>query len=157
MSMKDRAKALRDFQNDPPTTVFLLSMRAGAVGINLTQANRVFFMEPALNPALVTQAVGRVHRIGQTRQVQIVRLVMKDSIEERMEIFLKRKYGDISDDKSPNDSNQTAATMAIVGSIAHESVKSENLDCEYFDLLFGRNGDDLNAHQHEEVDDEASI
>lgn len=60
MSMKQRAKALRDFQNDPPTTVFLLSMRAGAVGINLTQANRVFLMEPSFNPALEAQAIGRV-------------------------------------------------------------------------------------------------
>jgi len=50
MSMRKRAKALQDFQHDPPTTIFLLSMRAGAVGINLTQANNVFFMEPCLNP-----------------------------------------------------------------------------------------------------------
>lgn len=57
MSMKQRAKALNDFQNDPPTTVFLLSMRAGAVGINLTQANRVFLMEPSFNPALEAQAI----------------------------------------------------------------------------------------------------
>merc|ERR1712107_599873 len=50
MTMKARSKALSDFQNDPPTTIFLLSMRAGAVGINLTQANRVFLMEPSFNP-----------------------------------------------------------------------------------------------------------
>lgn len=59
MTMKNRAKALRDFQSDPPTTIFLLSMRAGAVGINLTQANRVFLMEPCYNPALERQAIGR--------------------------------------------------------------------------------------------------
>lgn len=57
MSMKQRAKALKDFQNDPPTTVFLLSMRSGAVGINLTQANRIFLMEPSFNPALEAQAI----------------------------------------------------------------------------------------------------
>ena len=60
MSMSNRARALQDFQNDPPTTIFLLSMRAGAVGINLTQANNVFLMEPCFNAAITAQAVGRV-------------------------------------------------------------------------------------------------
>jgi SNF2 family DNA or RNA helicase len=60
MSMRNRAMALQDFQNDPPTTIFLLSMRAGAVGINLTQANNVFLMEPCFNAAVTAQAVGRV-------------------------------------------------------------------------------------------------
>jgi SWI/SNF-related matrix-associated actin-dependent regulator of chromatin subfamily A3 len=55
MTMANRAKALADFQNDPPTSVFLLSMRAGAVGINLTQANHVFIMDPCLNVALEDQ------------------------------------------------------------------------------------------------------
>lgn len=51
-------------------TVFLLSMRAGAVGINLTAANYIFLMEPCLNPALEDQAIGRSWRMGQTRQVR---------------------------------------------------------------------------------------
>ena len=63
MPMRRRAKALYDFQNDPPTTIFLLSMRAGAVGINLTQANRVFLLEPCFNPALEAQSIGRVYRL----------------------------------------------------------------------------------------------
>lgn len=61
MTMKQRSKALCDFQNDPPTTVFLLSMRSGAVGINLTQANRIFLMEPSFNPALEAQAIVRCY------------------------------------------------------------------------------------------------
>ena len=85
MTMTKRAKALNDFQKDPPTTVFLLSMRAGAVGINLTAANRVFLLEPHLNPALEAQAIGRVWRLGQTRPVKIYRLIIKDSVEERMQ------------------------------------------------------------------------
>jgi superfamily II DNA or RNA helicase len=93
MPMKKRAKALSDFQNDPPTKVFLLSMRAGAVGINLTQANRIFLMEPCFNPALEAQAVGRVHRLGQKRNVEIIRLLMKDSVESRMVEMLEKKYG----------------------------------------------------------------
>ena len=63
MSMKQRAKALREFQQDPPTTIFLLSMRAGAVGINLTEANRIFLLEPCFNPALEKQSIGRVYRL----------------------------------------------------------------------------------------------
>jgi hypothetical protein len=84
MSMTQRKKALEDFQQDPPTTVFLLSMRAGAVGVNLTQANHVILMEPCLNLALEDQAIGRVHRMGQQRTVYIYKLVMKDSVEEKI-------------------------------------------------------------------------
>ncbi len=58
----------------------------------MTQANRVFLLEPAMNPSLEEQAIGRVHRLGQTRPVQIVRLIMKDSIEMRINEFVKTKY-----------------------------------------------------------------
>jgi SNF2 family DNA or RNA helicase len=57
---------------------------ARVLGINLTQANRVFLIEPALNAALEAQAIGRVHRLGQKRQVEIIRLIVKDSIETRI-------------------------------------------------------------------------
>jgi superfamily II DNA or RNA helicase len=93
MSMTKRTKALSDFQNDPPTTIFLLSMRAGAVGINLTQANRIFLMEPCFNPALEAQAIGRVHRLGQKRSVEIIRLLMKDSVDSRIVEMLEKKHG----------------------------------------------------------------
>eukprot|EP01041_Mallomonas_annulata_P008704 gene8704-17985_t len=84
MSLQQRKKALDDFQRDPPTTVFLLSMRAGAVGVNLTQANHVIVMEPCLNTALEEQAISRVHRIGQVREVHIYRLACCNSVEERI-------------------------------------------------------------------------
>ena len=84
MTLAARAKALEEFQADPPTTVFLLSIRAGACGINLTQANEVFLLDPCLNPALEAQAIGRVHRLGQTRDVRVTRLVMAKSVEERI-------------------------------------------------------------------------
>ena len=70
-------QAIDAFQKDPPTTVFLLSMRSGAVGINLTAANHVFLMEPAFNPALEDQAVGRAHRMGQTRPVTVKKFYIK--------------------------------------------------------------------------------
>jgi SWI/SNF-related matrix-associated actin-dependent regulator of chromatin subfamily A3 len=150
MSMKKRAKALSDFQNDPPTTVFLLSMRAGAVGINLTQANRVFIMEPCFNPALEAQAVGRVHRLGQTRNVEIIRLIMEKSVESRMVQMLDKKYSRVagSNDNSEEmphvDSDEdedkkpakltTTSTVAMIGSIKTD--KTVVMEDE-FDILFG--------------------
>ena len=67
------------FQKDPPTTVFLLSMRSGSVGINLTSANYVFLLEPALNPALEEQAIGRAWRMGQQHEVHVKKLYIKVS------------------------------------------------------------------------------
>jgi SNF2 family DNA or RNA helicase len=107
MTRAQRTRALEEFQNDPPTTIFLLSVRAGAVGINLTQASHVYLLEPCLNPALEHQAVGRVHRMGQTRQVTVTRLVMEDSIEEKFLEFRKNgapqlagPSSDVSGDKA---------------------------------------------------------
>ena len=70
-------QAIEGFQKVSPTTVFLLSMRSAAVGINLTAANHVFLMEPAFNPALEDQAVGRAHRMGQTRPVTVKKFYIK--------------------------------------------------------------------------------
>jgi superfamily II DNA or RNA helicase len=108
MTMKKRAKALSDFQNDPPTTIFLLSMRAGAVGINLTQANRIFLMEPCFNPSLEAQAIGRVHRLGQKRSVEIIRLLISDSVDSRMVEMLEKKHGK-TDGSEVNDKTDADA------------------------------------------------
>jgi SNF2 family DNA or RNA helicase len=64
--------------------VFLLSLRAGAAGLTLTAASRVFLLEPGLDPAIEQQAVARVHRIGQERQVVITRLLVQGSVEEQV-------------------------------------------------------------------------
>ena len=132
MSMSMRAKALRDFQQDPSTTVFLLSMRSGAVGINLTQANRVFLMEPAVNPALEAQAVGRVYRLGQRKSVQVFRMQVENSIETRMAAWLLKKYD--APRKPGADENSTALSSPSVGHMSRD--KAQILEDE-FDLLFG--------------------
>ena len=62
----------------------MLSLRAGAVGLNLTAASHVVLLEPCLNPALEQQAIGRVYRLGQTRPTTVKRLIVQGSIEERM-------------------------------------------------------------------------
>ena len=93
MSQTARARALRDFRNDPPTTIFLLSLRAGAVGLNLTTASEVFVLEPCLNPALHVQAIGRVNRLGQMRPVRVTNFILKDSIESRVMTMLYSSGG----------------------------------------------------------------
>mmetsp|Transcript_55307 Transcript_55307/g.66610 ORF Transcript_55307/g.66610 Transcript_55307/m.66610 type:complete len:162 (+) Transcript_55307:69-554(+) len=139
MSMPKRAQALREFQSDPPTTVFLLSMRSGAVGINLTQANRVFIMEPALNPALEAQAIGRVHRLGQNRPVEVIRLIIEDSIDTRLMKYLERKY---SQNMSKNIEESAKITRSsskkIASGIVMGHIKSDKAAImeEEFDYLF---------------------
>ena len=94
MTAASRSKAIADFQNDPGTSVFLLSVRTGAVGINLTAADHVFMLEPPLNPALEEQAIGRAWRMGQERRVAVVRLYVKGSVEENiMELNRTRAQG----------------------------------------------------------------
>jgi SNF2 family DNA or RNA helicase len=70
--------------------VFLLSLRAGSAGLTLTAATRVFLLEPALDPAIEQQAVARVHRIGQEREVVITRLLMTDTVEEEVRHLKKQ-------------------------------------------------------------------
>merc|ERR1719242_1460267 len=84
MTMNKRKKQLEQFANDDNVKVFVLTVRAGAVGITLTAANHVFMMEPTLNPALHRQAINRVYRLGQKRKVMIHTMIMRDSIEERI-------------------------------------------------------------------------
>lgn len=84
MSQKDRAKVLAEFAERPKFTILLLSLRAGGVGLNLTCAKRVFMMDPWWSFAVEAQAIDRVHRMGQTEPVDVVRFVVEGSIEEKM-------------------------------------------------------------------------
>lgn len=84
MSQKERAKVLTEFAERPKFTILLLSLRAGGVGLNLTCAKRVFMMDPWWSFAVEAQAIDRVHRMGQTEPVDVVRFVVEGSIEEKM-------------------------------------------------------------------------
>jgi SNF2 family DNA or RNA helicase len=84
MSRTARGAAMAQFRDDPSILVILVSITAGGLGLNLTSANKVYVMEPQYNPAAEAQAVDRVHRLGQKREVQTVRYIMKDSFEEKM-------------------------------------------------------------------------
>ncbi|KAK3039618.1 hypothetical protein RJ639_027209 [Escallonia herrerae] len=83
-TIMDRRDMVRDFQHRNDIFVFLLSTRAGGLGINLTAADTVIFYESDWNPTLDLQAMDRAHRLGQTKDVTVYRLVLKDTIEEKI-------------------------------------------------------------------------
>ena len=80
----DRSTPVAQFQTNPDITVFLISLKAGGVGLNLTAADRVILLDDWWNPAVEDQAMGRAHRIGQQRNVLVLRLVCKDTVEEKI-------------------------------------------------------------------------
>ncbi len=81
---RDRQQRVERFQNDPDCGLFLISLKAGGLGLNLTAAEYVFLLDPWWNPAVEAQAVDRAHRIGQTRQVFAYRLIARDTVEEKV-------------------------------------------------------------------------
>ncbi|KAF1847045.1 uncharacterized protein K460DRAFT_413854 [Cucurbitaria berberidis CBS 394.84] len=91
ISQKQRAIILAEFASSPKPYVLLLSLRAGGVGLNLTCANKVFMMDPWWSFAVEAQAIDRVHRMGQEREVKVVRFVVEGSIEEKMLRVQERK------------------------------------------------------------------
>jgi hypothetical protein len=81
---RDREARVARFQSDEACPLFLISLRAGGLGLNLTAADYVFLLDPWWNPAVETQAIDRTHRIGQTRRVFASRLIARDTVEERV-------------------------------------------------------------------------
>lgn len=88
---EDRGELVRDFQGATGAAVFLISLRAGGFGLNLTAASYVILFDPWWNPAVENQAIDRTHRIGQVNKVMAYRLLIKDSIEEKIRGLQKRK------------------------------------------------------------------
>jgi len=83
-SAPDREKAIQNFQNDDEVRVFLISLKAGGVGLNLTAADYVYIVDPWWNPAVEQQAIDRTHRIGQTKNIFAYRMICKDTIEDKI-------------------------------------------------------------------------
>ena len=81
---RDRGERVERFQQDPACQLFLISLKAGGTGLNLTAAEYVFLLDPWWNPAVEMQAIDRTHRIGQTKPVFAYRLVAKETVEERI-------------------------------------------------------------------------
>ncbi|MCA0398938.1 MAG: DEAD/DEAH box helicase [Bacteroidetes bacterium] len=87
----DREKAIQRFQNDENCRVFLISLKAGGVGLNLTAADYVYIVDPWWNPAVEQQAIDRTHRIGQTKSIFAYRMICKDTIEDKILQLQERK------------------------------------------------------------------
>jgi len=93
---RDREAQVKRFQEDPGVPLFLISLKAGGLGLNLTAAEYVFLLDPWWNPAVEAQAIDRAHRIGQSRNVFAYRLVARDTIEEKI-LQLQQTKRDLAD------------------------------------------------------------
>ncbi|RZK57273.1 MAG: DEAD/DEAH box helicase, partial [Pedobacter sp.] len=94
---KNRESVVDSFQNNPEVRVFLISLKAGGVGLNLTKADYVYLIDPWWNPAVENQAIDRAYRIGQHQNVMAVRLICPDTIEEKIMLMQETKKDLASD------------------------------------------------------------
>lgn len=99
-----REQAIRDFQENKECSVFLISLKAGGMGLNLTAADYVYLVDPWWNPAVEQQAIDRTHRIGQTKSIFAYRLICKDTVEEKI-MTLKEKKNILVKDIVSDDTN----------------------------------------------------
>jgi SNF2 family DNA or RNA helicase len=103
-SSQDREAQVKAFQTQPERRVFLISLKAGGYGLNLTAADHVILLDPWWNPAVESQAIDRAHRIGQQRVVTAYRLAVRGTVEERILALQAKKRGLVEasiDDQSP--------------------------------------------------------
>jgi SNF2 family DNA or RNA helicase len=87
----DRQSRVERFQEDADCRLFLVSLKAGGQGLNLTAADYVYILDPWWNPAVEAQAIDRAHRIGQTRPVFAYRLIARDTVEEKIVALQEQK------------------------------------------------------------------
>ncbi|KXS93874.1 hypothetical protein AC578_9027 [Pseudocercospora eumusae] len=102
MTPTQRQKSIDHFMNTPDCEIFLVSLKAGGVALNLTEASRVFIVDPWWNPAAEWQSADRCHRIGQRRPCVITRLVIEDSVESRI-VMLQEKKANMINSTINND------------------------------------------------------
>ncbi|KAK1216477.1 DNA repair protein rad16 [Marasmius sp. AFHP31] len=104
MSPQARDATIKHFMNNVDVTVFLVSLKAGGVALNLTEASRVYLMDSWWNPAVEFQAMDRIHRLGQHRPVKAIKLVVEDSIESRIVQLQEKKSAMVDATLNPDDS-----------------------------------------------------
>ncbi|KAI9179485.1 DNA repair protein rad16 [Blastocladiella emersonii ATCC 22665] len=107
MTVEQRDAVIRAFMTDTHVTVFLVSLKAGGVALNLTEASQVFLMDPWWNGSVSDQAVDRIHRLGQYRPIRITHIIIEDSIEDRI-LELQRKKKALIDSTVGKDTNALA-------------------------------------------------
>lgn len=90
-STQNRGQVVEEFKSEKHIQIFLISLKAGGVGLNLTEADYVFILDPWWNPAVEQQAIDRTHRIGQTKNVFIYKFITKDTVEEKILALQNKK------------------------------------------------------------------
>lgn len=89
--VRNRKAVIDDFQNNAEIRLFLISIKAGGTGLNLTEADYVMILDPWWNPAVERQAINRAHRIGQDKKVMVYKYITKNTVEERIKIMQEKK------------------------------------------------------------------
>ncbi|KAF8576222.1 hypothetical protein K439DRAFT_1367824 [Ramaria rubella] len=113
MSPQARDATIKHFMNNVHVTVFLVSLKAGGVALNLTEASRVYLMDSWWNPAVEYQAMDRIHRLGQHRPVEAIKLVIEDSIESRIVQLQEKKSAMVDATLSTDDSAMGRLTPEV--------------------------------------------
>lgn len=121
-----RTGNLRIFRNDPSIKCLLLPVKKGNKGLTLTEANHVIMVDPLVNPAVDLQAISRVHRISQTRDVHVHRFLIKETIEEKIHQLMKEKIASLV---GPSERQEFEVSRAGEG----ESLSSQDIE-KLFDL-----------------------
>lgn len=134
--LEDRRDLVHDWQTKPEIFVFLLSTRAGGLGINLTAADTVIFYDSDWNPTIDSQAMDRAHRLGQTKQVTVYRLLTKNTIEQRMRDRAKQK-----------EQVQQVVMEGKATSFAKKKEDATNKKKDLANLLLGGEDNDEQYHQ----------
>ena len=107
-----RQKMVENFQKNEDTKLFLISLKAGGFGLNLTAADYVFVLDPWWNPAAEIQAINRAHRIGQDKKVFSYKFITKDTIEEKI-LNLQEKKKFLADEFINNNPLKTLSEKEI--------------------------------------------
>jgi SNF2 family DNA or RNA helicase len=110
--MKKRQAEVDRFQNGD-AQVFLISLKAGGVGLNLTAASYIFLMDPWWNPAVENQAIDRAYRIGQENKLTVYRPIIKDSVEEKVLVLQNTKKELFKDLMSNDDQNFFSGKLSL--------------------------------------------
>lgn len=117
MSPRDRQREVDRFQNSPDVPLFLLSLKAGGTGLNLTGADTVVHLDPWWNPAVEAQATDRAHRIGQTRTVTSYKLICSGTVEEKVLALQEEKRALLADVFEASDAESAKLSLADLRSL----------------------------------------
>ncbi|KAL2846939.1 SNF2 family N-terminal domain-containing protein [Aspergillus pseudoustus] len=132
-SVDDRQSIMDEFHERTDIPVFLLSTKAGGAGINLACANKVIIFDSSFNPQEDVQAENRAHRVGQTREVEVIRLVTKDTIEEQIYALGQTKLAldqavagdDAAESKKSEEAGMKAVEEMVLADMTQKEVKAE--------------------------------